>query len=186
MRVLVGCEFSGVVRDAFSRRGHRAVSCDIKPSTSPVGLHYRGDIRALLSRDWDLLIAHPPCTNLTVASASVWGHNWEEQEKDLDLVEVLLNAPIPRIAIENPPGLISTMIRKPDQYIHPYMFGEPYRKRTGLWLENLPRLFPTDNLWDKPEEYPILKSWTDVRRDAHRRSVTFKGIADAMAEQWGS
>ena len=185
MRVLVGCEFSGTVRDAFSRRGHQAVSCDLRPSSTN-GLHYRGDIRFLLSKHWDLFIAHPPCTVLTVASSSVWGNTWTEQEVALDFFEQLLSAPIPRICLENPPGLISTMIRRPNQYIHPYMFGHPYRKRTGLWLSNLPRLIPTDNLWDKPEEYPVLHSWTDVRRDEIRRSVTFQGIADAMAEQWGS
>jgi site-specific DNA-cytosine methylase len=185
MRVLVGCEFSGRISDAFRGRGHAVVSCDFRASQSSGGLHYRGDIRRLLSNRWDLLIAHPPCTSLTVASSSVWGYSWEEQKQALDLVEALLDAPIEMICVENPPGLISTMIEKPTQYIHPYMFGEPYRKRTGLWLRNLPRLIPTDNLWDKPDLYPVLKSWTDVRRDEHRRSVTFQGIANAMAAQWG-
>jgi hypothetical protein len=186
LRVLVACEFSGRVRDAFARQGHTAVSCDLKSSLT-LGLHYLGDVREILESNWDLMIAHPPCTALTVASAVNWGYqdHWEQQQQDLDFVELLWNAPIPRVCLENPPGLISTMFRRPTQYIHPYLFGEPWRKRTGLWLRGLPKLQPTNDLWYQPEKYPILKSWTDVNRREGERSITFQGIADAMAEQWG-
>lgn len=185
--MLIACEFSGRVRDAFIERGHSAVSCDLVSSLT-LGLHYKGDVRDILGEKWDLMIAHPPCTNLTIAGNNNWNtmEAWELQQRDLEFVETLLGANIPKICVENPPGLISTMIRKPDQYVHPYWFGEPYTKRTGLWLKGLPLLRPTNNLWHKPDEYPILRSWvSDVTRNAAYRSWTFKGLAEAMAEQWG-
>jgi hypothetical protein len=185
MRVLVACEFSGKVRDAFTLRGHTAVSCDYR-SPATLGFHYKGNVLDILDYNWDLMIAHPPCTFLTVASSRDWGYTWDEQQEALNLVDALMKAPIPRICIENPPGLISTLIRRPNQYIHPYMFGHPYTKRTGLWLQGLPKLRPTNNVWEKPNEYPIIESWNVKTRREWMRSETFQGIADAMAEQWGS
>lgn len=142
MRVLVACEYSGVVRDAFIKAGHSAWSCDLLPTDVP-GPHYQCDVREILDNDWDLLIAHPPCTYLSVS-----GMHWTTRglrdpqltEDALDFVRTLLNAPIPRIALENPVSVISTHIRKPDQVIHPWMFGNDYSKKTCLWLKALPKL----------------------------------------------
>lgn len=183
MRVLVACEFSGIVRDAFICAGHDAVSCDLLESESE-GPHIRGDIRDLDLSCYDMMIAFPPCTHLTVAGyrKDTWGGT--EQQRALDFVRFLLAAPVPRIALENPQGAISTAIRKPDQYINPYQFGHIQQKRTGLWLKNLPRLVPTDIVpWERRREFVNTLSPSPERWRI--RSRTFVGIARAMAEQWG-
>ena len=141
MRVLVACEYSGTVRDAFAARGHYAMSCDLLPTDKP-GNHHRGDVRDLLDLDWDLMICHPPCTYLSVSGIH-WnnrGRGWGETEKALDFVRELLDAPIRRIALENPVSIISSKIRKPDQIIQPWQFGHNASKATCLWLKNLPKL----------------------------------------------
>jgi hypothetical protein len=182
MRVLVACEFSGIVRDAFIRKGHNAMSCDLLPTESP-GPHYKGDIWAMLStRSWDLMVAHPPCTHLAVSGARWFKEKREEQEAALRFVRLLLDAPIPRIALENPISIISTRIRKPDQIIQPWMFGHPETKATCLWLKNLPKLVPTNIVEGREarihREPPGPDRWKN-------RSRTMQGIANAMADQWG-
>lgn len=181
MRVLVACEFSGIVRDAFLRRGHDAWSCDYLPTEAP-GPHIQGDVLSVLNDNWGLMIAHPPCTHLAVSGARWFKGKEELQARALDFVRILLNAPIPRIALENPVSVISTKIRKPDQIIQPWMFGHPETKATCLWLKNLPQLVPTNivegrygRVWREP---PTPDRWK-------KRSITYQGIADAMAEQWG-
>ena len=145
MRVLVACEFSGIVREAFARRGHEAWSCDLLESEQPTLFHHQGDARDLLNDGWDIMIAFPPCTDLSVIGAAQWRAKQADgrQAAALAFVCELMAAPIPRIAIENPVGRISTAIRKPDQIIHPWQFGEPWMKRTCLWLSGLPALRPT-------------------------------------------
>lgn len=180
MKVLIACEFSGRVRDAFLRRGHDAISCDLLPSEKE-GPHYQGDVRDILEDDWDLMIAHPPCTYLARSGAQHW-NEWNretQREAALDFIEVLLFAPIRRVALENPPGAIGSNIQKASQYIHPYQFGHPYKKKTGLWLRNLPFLKPT-NIVEPMASY----AHTEVRLQRDR-SRTFPGIAEAMADQWG-
>jgi len=181
MRVLVACEFSGVVRDAFLRRGHDAKSCDLLPTESP-GPHYQGDVRDILNNGWDLMIAHPPCTYLAVSGARWFKQRQKEQAEALDFVRLLLDAPIPKIALENPISVISTKIRKPNQIIQPCMFGHPETKATCLWLKDLPPLKPTNivegregRVWKEP---PSPDRWKN-------RSRTLQGVANAMAEQWG-
>src|ERR1043166_3534873 len=142
LRVLVACEFSGVVRDAFASLGHYAVSCDLLPSETP-GNHYQGDVRDILNDGWDLMIAHPPCTHLAVSGARWFKGKQKKQKEALAFVKMLLSAPIPRIALENPVSIISTKIRRPDQIIQPWMFGHGETKTTCLWLKNLPPLTPT-------------------------------------------
>jgi site-specific DNA-cytosine methylase len=181
MDVIIACEFSGVVRDAFLRRGHNAISCDIIPTESP-GPHYRGDIRDLLNGCWDLMIAHPPCTHLAVSGARWWKDKHEEQQEALDFIRLMMNADIPRIAIENPIGKISTEIRKPEQIIQPWMFGHGETKATCLWLKNLPSLIPT-NIVDGRD--PRIHRMSPGPNRGKLRSVTYTGIAEAMAEQWG-
>jgi len=139
MKVLVACEYSGTVRDAFIAKGHDAMSCDLLPTDKP-GPHYQGDVCDILDDGWDLMIAHPPCTYLSVSGIH-WnnrGRGWEETDKALDFVRLLLSANIPKIALENPVSIISSRIRKPDQIIHPYQFGHDASKATCLWLKNLP------------------------------------------------
>lgn len=191
-RVLVACEYSGVVREAFRSRGHQAFSCDLLNSNS--SYHHQGDVRDLLGQHWDLMIAHPPCTHLAVSGARHFKNKQKEQAEALDFVQLLMDAPIAQIAIENPVSVISSKIRKPDQIVHPYMFGDPVKKKTCLWLKGLPNLKPTEEV--EPEmvtlangdtyskwEYEISKMPHDQR--GHLRSKTFQGFADAMAEQWG-
>ncbi len=180
MRVLVACEFSGVVREAFRKRGHDAWSCDLLP-TEIHGPHYRGNVLYILKNRWDLMIAHPPCTHLAVSGARWFKDKQAEQAEALDFVRKLLNAPIDKIALENPVSIISTRIRKPDQYIQPWQFGHPETKKTGLWLKNLPLLKPSNivegregRVW---KEAPGPDRWKN-------RSRFYTGIADAMAEQW--
>ena len=196
MRVLVACEYSGAVRDAFIRAGHYAASCDILPSESPLGDHYQCDVLTILDHDWDLMIAHPPCTYLC-ASGLHWNKRRPERaqqtEEALDFVRRLLDAPIARIALENPIGCISTRIRKPDQTIQPHQFGHDASKATCLWLKGLPLLTSTKHI--APRVVDGRKRWgnqTDSGQNklppsADRwkiRSETYQGIADAMANQW--
>ena len=191
MRVLVACEFSGAVRDAFRARGHDAVSCDILDGEGD-GPHLKGDVREFLGDGWDLMIAHPPCTHLS-SSGARWFHlKWKEQAEALEFVRLLLDAPIPKIAVENPVGVIGTRIRPADQIVHPWMFGDEASKQTCLWLNGLPKLEPT-NVVGKGE-FHVTKSvrklpkWYNLPPSPDRgkkRSVTFPGFARAMAEQWG-
>ena len=181
MKVLVACEFSGAVRDAFSSLGHYAVSCDLLPSETD-GFHYQGDVRDILNEGWDLMIAHPPCTHLAISGARWFGEKKKEQQESLEFVKLLLSAPVPRIALENPVSVISSKIRKPDQVIHPWQFGHGESKTTCLWLKGLPKLRPTKivggremRIWKLP---PSSDRWKE-------RSRTFSGIAFAMADQWG-
>ena len=182
MKVLVACEFSGVVRDAFTLRGHYAVSCDLLPSETP-GEHIVGRIEYVALVGWDMLIAFPPCTHLAASGARWWPAKRREQSEALDFIRKLMNAPIARIAIENPIGKISTEIRKPDQIIQPWQFGHGETKATCLWLKGLPSLKPTNIVAGRTprvhRESPGPDRWKN-------RSRTFPGIAAAMAEQWGS
>jgi site-specific DNA-cytosine methylase len=182
MRVLVACEFSGVVREAFRKCGADAWSCDLLPSEKPSRYHIQDNVLNQLVFNWDLLIAFPPCTHLCVSGARWFSAKQKQQEEALDFVRLLLEAPIPRICLENPVGIISTKIRKPDQIIHPWQFGHGETKRTCLWLKNLPLLLPTRIVFGrKPRihhEPPSPERWKN-------RSRTYTGIAKAMAKQWG-
>ena len=208
MRVLVGCEFSGVVRDAFISRGHEAMSCDLLPTEKP-GPHYQGDVFDLINnpRDkgtWDLAVFHPPCTYLTVSGnkwlkdqpviksgALVGGDQRKAREESLQFFAALWNCGILRIAIENPVGVASTMFRTPDQTIQPWMFGHGETKATCLWLRGLPLLQPThrnNDLFCKQEpreREQRLHNLPPSKDRAHLRSITYAGIAQAMADQWG-
>ena len=181
MKVLVACEFSGVVRDAFSAKGHYAMSCDLLPSERP-GQHYAGDVRDILySKAWDLMIAHPPCTHLAVSGARWFYLKRAEQDEALDFVRMLMDAPIDRICVENPVSVISTRIRKPDQIIQPWMFGHGETKTTCLWLKGLPALIPTDVVSGRDDRIHRMPPGKNRWRE---RSRTYQGIANAMAEQW--
>lgn len=197
MRVLIACEFSGTVRDAFLRKGHYALSCDLLPcESSASGDHYQGNVLDILDHGWDLMIAHPPCTYLSVS-----GMHWTRRglrdpkltEDALGFVRALMGAPIERIALENPVSIINSRIRKPDQIIQPWQFGHDASKKTCLWLKNLPPLRPTSII--EPRIIGGRKRWgnqTDSGQNrlgpsADRwkiRSATYSGIADAMAAQW--
>jgi site-specific DNA-cytosine methylase len=181
MRVLVACEYSGAVRDAFSAAGHHAMSCDLLP-TEKTGLHYRGDVRDVLLDGWDLMICHPPCTHLSVSGARWFKDKLPEQAEALDFVRLLLDAPIGRIALENPISIISSRIRKPDQIIQPWQFGHGETKATCLWLKNLPKLTPTDIVEGREARVHKMPPGPDRWKE---RSRTFEGIAKAMAAQWG-
>lgn len=181
---MVACEFSGHVRDAFARRGHFAVSADLLRSEANPGYHYRGDVRDILHDGWDLMVAHPPCTYLAIAGAA-WmrapGRRAKIREA-LEFVRLLMDAPIRRICIENPVGLISTRIRPPDQMIHPWQFGHTEEKKTHLWLKHLPLLRPTKFI---PHRFHTRDFDNVTSPDRGKiRSVTFTGIAEAMADQW--
>ena len=203
MKVLVACEYSGVVRDAFAKAGHDATSCDLLPSESPHGKHFKGDVMEILAQDWDILIAHPPCTYLCVSGIH-WNNKRPERaaqtEGALKFVEALLGANIPKICLENPIGVISTRIRKPNQIIQPYHYGHDASKQTCLWLKNLPPLQPTKFIEPRIVTTPSGKKanrWANqcdnyghdsLPPSADRwkiRSATYQGIADAMVEQWG-
>lgn len=182
MRVLVACEFSGRVRDAFLAAGHDATSCDLLPSEQP-GPHYQGDVRDILGDGWDLMVGHAACTYLARSGARWWPERWAEQREAIAFFRLLMVAPIKRIAIENPVGIISTTLAKPTQIIQPWMFGHGETKATCLWLQELPPLVPEDvvegreqRLWRLP---PGPNRWKE-------RSRTYPGIALAMARQWGS
>lgn len=196
MRVLIACEYSGAVRDAFIAAGHDAMSCDLLPSEAP-GPHYQGDVRDVLGDRWDLMVAHPPCTYLSVS-----GMHWTRRglrdpqltEDALDFVRLLMEAPIPRIALENPVSIISTRMRKPDQILQPWQYGHDASKTTCLWLKNLPALQPTQII--KPRIVNGRRRWANQTDSGQnrlspsadrwkRRSATYAGIAAAMAAQWG-
>jgi len=196
MRVLVACEYSGTVRNAFASLGHFALSCDLLPTEKP-GNHYQGDVRDILNDGWDLMIAHPPCTYLCSS-----GLHWNKKKPDrarlteeaLEFVQLLLDVPIPKIALENPIGAISTRIRKPDQTIQPYQFGHDASKATCLWLKGLPPLRPTQFV--EPRMVDGKKRWSNQTDSGQNRlppsadrwkirSETYPGIAEAMARQWG-
>lgn len=186
MKVLIACEFSGVVREAFRAKGHDTWSCDLLASDSDY--HYEGPVEDILYDGWDLMIAHPPCTYLTVA-----GNRWYHDKPDLinsavSFVKLLADAPIEKIAIENPVGRLSTLWRKPDQYVQPWMFGHDASKKTGLWLKNLPLLEPTDIIKKDRYANQTPSGQNNLGPSADRwklRSMTYQGIANAMAEQWG-
>ena len=192
MKVLVACEYSGVVRDAFIKRGHDALSCDLLPTESP-GPHYQGDVFDIINlENWDMMIAHPPCTHLAVSGA-VW---FAEKRKDgrqqaaIDFFMALANTNIPKTCIENPVCIMSSIWRKPDQYIQPYEYGHTEQKKTGLWLKNLPKLIATNNVYSEMMALPKnqrerLHYLSPCPERAKIRSKTFQGIADAMADQWG-
>lgn len=181
MRVLVACEFSGIVRDAFKERGHDAWSCDLLPTETP-GKHFQQDVLSLLENGWDLMIAHPPCTHLAVSGARWFKEKQEEQKEALFFVRALLDAPIARIALENPISIISSRIRKPDQIIQPWQFGHGETKATCLWLKGLPNLVPTNIVSGREARVHRMPPSPDRWKE---RSKTFAGIAQAMAAQWG-
>lgn len=209
MRVLVACEFSGKVRDAFSAKGHDAWSCDLEPSLTP-GNHYQGDVRDLLDEEWDILIGHPPCTYLTIAAewsytdgpyhqkvkpeTLVGAARRQARVEAVEFVKLLMSAKAHKIAIENPIGCLSRLIRKPDQIIQPYQFGADASKATCLWLQGLPPLVPTQYVaprmvdgkprWANQTDSGQNRLSPSEKRSAER-SVTYDGIALAMADQWG-
>jgi hypothetical protein len=192
MRVLVACEFSGVVRDAFIKRGHDAMSCDLLPSDKP-GPHYQGNVFDVIADGWDVMIAHPPCTWLCAAMRTNAARKdrpaiseayLRERELAFDFVMELYTSSIKRVCVENPIGYLNSAFRKPNQIIRPYMFGHDYNKDVCLWLKNLPPLWET--LRVNPP-YRKLDFWSKARNPNGRslKSITFQGIADAMADQWG-
>lgn len=181
MKVLIACESSGAVRDAFIRLGHEALSCDLLPSEQP-GPHYQGDVRDILADGWDLMVAHPPCTHLAVSGARWFKEKLKEQAEALEFVRLLMAAPIERIAIENPISIISSRIRKPDQIIQPWMFGHGETKATCLWLKNLPKLVPTNIVEGREARVHKMPPGPDRWKE---RSRTLPGVAKAIAEQWG-
>ena len=180
MRVLVACEYSGTVRDAFLQAGHDAVSCDLLPTDSP-GPHIQGNVLDLLGGGFDLIIAHPPCTHLAVSGARWFKDKQTEQAEAIEFFMSLANAPIPRIAIENPVCIMSTKWRKPDQIVQPWQFGHGETKATCLWLKGLPLLTPTDVVDGREARVHKLPPSADRWK---LRSTTYEGIADAMASQW--
>lgn len=198
MNVLIACEFSGIVRDAFRSRGHNAYSCDLLPSENDGTHHIWSDVRHHLSGygvqkyPWDLMIAHPPCT-YTCSSGLHWNKRVpgrdELTDDAIEFVRTLLDAPITRIALENPIGCISSRIRKPDQIIQPWMFGEDASKATCLWLKNTPPLTPTNIIKKKRYANQTASGQNKLGPSADRwklRSITYRGIAEAMADQWGA
>lgn len=206
LRILLACETSNVTSKEFRKLGHKVTSCDMLPNDEDQTNHYTGDVTDILNDGWDLMIAHPPCFRLSKASGAHWKKEWfkKEQEQALEFVKLLMKAPIKHICIENPIGKINTAIRKPDQIIHPYFFGDAWMKETCLWLKNLPKLTycVQDNLfetttavepkgnWVKPGNKRPHRRFDDVKEGGKGnwkdRSKSFEGIAKAMAEQWGS
>lgn len=202
LKVLVACEFSGRVRDAFQALGHDAWSCDLLPTETP-GKHIVGDVMQVINWNWDLMIAHPPCTYLSYAATKYWNKpgRAELRESSMQFFMAMVNAPIPMICVENPVGYPNTVYRKPDQIIQPYYFGDKFLKRTCLWLKGLPKLWywEQDDLFGKrtATDYPQPvyvenkngkkknRHWTEATSGGQARSMTFYGIANAMAQQWG-
>ncbi len=181
MRVLVACEYSGIVRDAFAAKGHDAWSCDLLPTERP-GQHIQGDVLAILNDGWDLMIAHPPCTHLAVSGSRWFKDKVNEQAEALVFVKMLMDAPIPRFAIENPISVISSRIRKPDQIIQPWQFGHGETKATCLWLQGLPKLTAIHIVDGREARIHKMPPGPNRWKE---RSRTFPGIAQAMADQWG-
>jgi hypothetical protein len=181
MKILVACEFSGIVRHAFTARGHDAWSCDFLP-TEATGNHFQSDVRNALTKPWDMMIAFPPCTHLCVSGARWFKGKEKEQQAAVDFFMALVNAPIERIAIENPIGIMSTRWRKPDQIIQPWQFGHGETKATCLWLKNLPKLVPTNIVAGRKPRVHHASPGPDRWKE---RSRTLIGIAKAMSEQWG-
>lgn len=191
MKVLIACEFSGTVRNAFRKRGHDAWSCDLLPADDGSEYHIQGDCRDHLE-GWDLIISHPPCTHLAVSGARWFKDKQVEQAEALQFVRTLMDAPCQRWALENPISIISSKIRKPDQIVQPWQFGHPESKKTCLWVHGLPLLKPTKVL-ETPEsgvwenQTPSGQNKLGPSKDRWKlRSKTYEGIAEAMAEQWGS
>lgn len=182
MKILVACEFSATVRDAFISRGHDAWSCDLLDSEGDPSRHIQGDVLAILHDGWDMMIAHPPCTHLAVSGARWFKGKLKEQAEALDFVRLLLSAPIPRIALENPVSIISSRIRKPDQVIQPWQHGHGETKATCLWLKGLPLLQPSNVVDGRKNRIWKLPQSADRWKE---RSRTFPGVAAAMATQWG-
>ena len=181
MKVLVACEYSGKVRDAFKAKGHDAWSCDLLP-TDVEGQHIQGSVLDVLDQGWDMMIAHPPCTHLAVSGARWFKDKQQEQQEALEFVSALLNAPIDRIALENPISIISTKIRKPDQIVQPWQHGHGETKATCLWLKGLPKLEPTNVVAGRKPRIHMMPPSKDRWK---LRSETYSGIAKAMADQWG-
>jgi len=201
MKILIACEFSGTVRDAFSKLGHDAWSCDLEASELP-GNHYQGDMFDIVNDGWDLIIAHPPCTHLAVSGAAHFAKKRADgrQQQGIDFFMRVMNIDVPKLAVENPIGIMSTLYRKPDQIIQPWEYGDKAQKSTCLWLKGLPLLKPT-NIVEKGEFF----EWQDKKTGKMKRqpkwfydalskspkerekirNKTFQGIADAMATQWG-
>jgi hypothetical protein len=182
VKVLIACEFSGIVRDAFSTCGHEAWSCDLLPAETE-GNHYQGDVRDVIDTGWDLMIAHPPCNHLSVSGARWFQAKRQEQAHALGFVMQLWGSPIPCIALENPIGILSTHWRRPSQIIQPWQFGHGECKATCLWLKGLRTLVPTDVVEGRAER---IANMCDSIGRAQRRSKTLPGIAHAMAAQWGA
>jgi len=181
MRVLIACEFSGTVREEFKKRGHDAWSCDLLDTEIP-GCHFNCDIMQVLDMGWDLMIAHPPCTHLAVSGARWFKDKKKEQKEALEFVRKLMEAPIDKICIENPISIISSHIRKPDQIVQPWMFGHGETKATCFWLKNLPVLKPTKIVEGRESKIHKMPPSEDRWKN---RSRTYKGLATAMANQWG-
>jgi len=183
MKILVACEFSGIVREAFAKYGHKVMSCDLLPTEIP-GNHYQGDVRDILyDGNWDMMIAHPPCTHLAVSGARWFKYKQKEQAEALEFVQLLMDAPIPYICIENPISIISSKIRKPDQIIQPWMFGHGETKATCLWLKNLLKLSSTNIVGGREHRVHELPPSDERWKE---RSRTYQGIAEAMAKQWAT
>jgi len=183
MRVLVACEYSGRVRDAFRRRGHDAWSCDLLEFEADPSWHYQAPIESVLVNGWDLMIAHPPCTHLAVSGSRHFHRKQREQAEALDFVRLLMDAPISRWCIENPVSIISTAIRPPDQIIQPWQFGHGETKATCLWLHNLPCIKSTDVVEGREPRIHMMPPGPNRWKE---RSRTFNGIAEAMGDQWGT
>lgn len=182
MKVLIACEFSGIVRGAFTKMGHYAVSCDFLPTEIP-GNHYQGDVRGIIDNNWDLMIAHPPCTHLACSGARWFKEKQEDgrQQKAIDFFMMLINTDIPRICVENPISIMSTIYRKPNQIIQPWQFGHGETKKTCLWLKNLPKLKPTNIVSGREQRIWKMPKSKDRWKE---RSKTYLGIAKGMSEQW--
>jgi len=189
MKILIACEFSGTVRDSFHQKGHNVISCDLLPCAKP-GNHYQGNITDILYEKWDMILAFPPCTHLCVSGARYFKEKIKDgrQQQGIDFFNLFVNHPCDKIAIENPVGIMSTLYRKPDQIIQPFHFGHDASKKTCLWLKNIPPLFSTDIIVKKryanqtPGGHNKLGPHPDR---AKNRSITYSGIAEAMANQWG-
>tara|TARA_Y100000015_G_scaffold18261_1_gene17618 strand:- start:65 stop:658 length:594 start_codon:yes stop_codon:yes gene_type:complete len=183
MRVLVACEYSGRVRDAFRRHGHDAWSCDLLECEADPQWHHQGPVEELLDEGWDLMVAHPPCTHLAVSGFRHFHRKQREQRDALNFVRLLMSAPIPRWCIENPVSVISSAIRPPDQIIQPWEHGHGETKATCFWLQNLPRLVPSNCVEGREPKVHLMSPRPDRWK---QRSRTYQGVADAMADQWGS